>query len=727
MTMYNNYWLPFSGRIYAALSIKKQLVAETDRDRTNEDYDGNTYNMDRGSRTLVLAREREFHAELDRRGLRWQQDKRNELFVSTRDNRDLIAALRTIRGKRMHLFNKDAIVEDGAYHGGARRSRITIVDTQPRRTQPRDAAIPSITVRLSSDWLDQLRAGNPSMYARLVNIVQRHRPPVETMVRMQPEDVAEMRAGTPRGNQIARLPELGRASHWETRTMRDDVMTYGGGPAVISSITLAAMEDLGHYLANYSNAGCMYWGYKQGCSFVTSRCGAGQVDYSVTVSSPSECTGLSWWGQVRDGYLESKCVGGTTPCAAEGGYLAASDGTRQCTAQCASDAPRDDCSAAPSGAIASSSTEEELRDKLAELLGLDASDWKLYAIVGAAFLLLIAAVAILNSVLCPDSRRAQQRILVMANTLIAWLSLAGLGLLVYMVAAPAGWPFSYHAFEAFVERGWLLVGVGVAAFLLLLAFATIWGAVMRNTRLLLGVWCVYVLMLLLQAALTGVLVYWIIALKDVSRDSVDVALGSQRYENRFGGEVLAAVEGYLCGTYRACCMPEWLRQANASASAPTYDSGSGTYANAASQRTCLQAHEGVATELDVQVQDPSNPSFCKYVTGATHEFAPDAKVCPILDEIVDQFSRSECEATFCPLGVDGYQIFVRDMVEFTQDNAIKLAIGFGVLLALELMMMTNAWRLRRSILRSKEALVFVGANDLFTRGDPKGKYGVSST
>mmetsp|Transcript_17253 Transcript_17253/g.25956 ORF Transcript_17253/g.25956 Transcript_17253/m.25956 type:complete len:308 (+) Transcript_17253:454-1377(+) len=204
MTMYNNYWLPFSGRIYAALSIKKQLVAEADRDRTSEDYDGGVYNMDRGSRTLVLAREREFHAELDRRGLRWQQDKRNELFVSTRDNRDLIAALRTIRGQKMHLFTKDAIVEDGAYHGGARRSRITIVDTQPRRTQPRDAAIPSITVRLSSDWLDQLRAGNPSMYARLINIVQRHRPPVETTVRMQPEDVAEMRAGTPRGDQIAR-------------------------------------------------------------------------------------------------------------------------------------------------------------------------------------------------------------------------------------------------------------------------------------------------------------------------------------------------------------------------------------------------------------------------------------------------------------------------------------------------------------------------------------------
>ena len=40
------------------------------------------------------------------------------------------------------------------------------------------------------------------------------------------------------------LPDLGRNSHWETRIMRDDVMSYGQQSAV-SSITLAAMEDLG--------------------------------------------------------------------------------------------------------------------------------------------------------------------------------------------------------------------------------------------------------------------------------------------------------------------------------------------------------------------------------------------------------------------------------------------------------------------------------------------------
>eukprot|EP00966_Prymnesium_polylepis_P124583 2881424-Prymnesium_polylepis.1 len=65
------------------------------------------------------------------------------------------------------------------------------------------------------------------------------------------------------------LPEAGRASHWETRVLRDDVMSYGDRD-IVSSLTLAAMEDLGFYLANYSTAGCMSWGYQQGCEFVTS-------------------------------------------------------------------------------------------------------------------------------------------------------------------------------------------------------------------------------------------------------------------------------------------------------------------------------------------------------------------------------------------------------------------------------------------------------------------------
>ena len=56
--------------------------------------------------------------------------------------------------------------------------------------------------------------------------------------------------------------------------MRDDVMSYGKGTEAVSALTLAAMEDLGFYLANYSAAQCMSWGHFQGCGFVTSRCAA---------------------------------------------------------------------------------------------------------------------------------------------------------------------------------------------------------------------------------------------------------------------------------------------------------------------------------------------------------------------------------------------------------------------------------------------------------------------
>ena len=59
------------------------------------------------------------------------------------------------------------------------------------------------------------------------------------------------------------VPEVGRASHWETRIMRDDVMSYGKGVEAVSALTLAAMEDLGFYLANYSAAQCMSWGHFQ--------------------------------------------------------------------------------------------------------------------------------------------------------------------------------------------------------------------------------------------------------------------------------------------------------------------------------------------------------------------------------------------------------------------------------------------------------------------------------
>ena len=131
-------------------------------------------------------------------------------------------------------------------------------------------------------------------------------------------------------------PEVGRASHWETRIMRDDVMSYGGRAAV-SSVTLAAMEDLGFYRANYSAADCISWGRAAGCAFVTSRCGDEVADRSEVPASAAECGGDPRWAHEADAYLylEAKCHDGAAPCAglSSAGYSSVG-GARTCDAQC---------------------------------------------------------------------------------------------------------------------------------------------------------------------------------------------------------------------------------------------------------------------------------------------------------------------------------------------------------------------------------------------------------
>ena len=52
-------------------------------------------------------------------------------------------------------------------------------------------------------------------------------------------------------------PPLGVGAHWESRILGSEVMSYGtlSGEVFLSDLTLAFLEDTGHYIANYSNAG----------------------------------------------------------------------------------------------------------------------------------------------------------------------------------------------------------------------------------------------------------------------------------------------------------------------------------------------------------------------------------------------------------------------------------------------------------------------------------------
>lgn len=79
------------------------------------DFVGNTFNVNHGNFTLVRALEADMHAEMDRRGLRWDKDRKNELFVPKQSVQELISVMRTIPGEEMFLFDQETIKEDANY------------------------------------------------------------------------------------------------------------------------------------------------------------------------------------------------------------------------------------------------------------------------------------------------------------------------------------------------------------------------------------------------------------------------------------------------------------------------------------------------------------------------------------------------------------------------------------------------------------------------------------
>lgn len=66
--------------------------------------------------------------------------------------------------------------------------------------------------------------------------------------------------------------EGGRDSHQNSFVMLEDVESYGPDFNLNTPFTLAALEDTGHYLANYSKSDFPNWGAYQGCEFITTRC-----------------------------------------------------------------------------------------------------------------------------------------------------------------------------------------------------------------------------------------------------------------------------------------------------------------------------------------------------------------------------------------------------------------------------------------------------------------------
>lgn len=80
-------------------------------------------------------------------------------------------------------------------------------------------------------------------------------------------------------------------SHWEKRLLMNEIMTGSVDTrSVVSTMTLAILEDSGWYKANYSMADHLDWGRNQGTEFVTSPCNQWKGAYHCNNTQLSGCT-----------------------------------------------------------------------------------------------------------------------------------------------------------------------------------------------------------------------------------------------------------------------------------------------------------------------------------------------------------------------------------------------------------------------------------------------------
>jgi leishmanolysin len=81
-------------------------------------------------------------------------------------------------------------------------------------------------------------------------------------------------------------------SHWQRRNHKDDVMSPIVGTS-LSPVTLALLEDSGHYFVDYAKADAPQWGRVAGCAFVNDKCdsaAAGVGKYWCRTNDETGCT-----------------------------------------------------------------------------------------------------------------------------------------------------------------------------------------------------------------------------------------------------------------------------------------------------------------------------------------------------------------------------------------------------------------------------------------------------
>jgi hypothetical protein len=259
--------------------------------------------------------------------------------------------------------------------------------------------------------------------------------------------------------------------------------------------------------------------------------------------------------------------------------------------------------------------------------------------------------------------------------------------------------------RAFVGE-YVMAGFAGLGFVLgLSGFLSIVGIRMMSSRILLCVWLAWVILLLAQLIAVLLLSYWIYALDDLPNQSLKVLQGTAsggRYEGMLGSKALTEVEGFVCQTYRKCCRDPMLdlQLAEGSTPPPEEDAdesgsgapGSGVFVEVDYNRTCVQQHEGTASDVAISLEDPSREGFCPYVVGSQIRIAPPTGICNPLNHV---FPLATCQENFCLTGPEGYFDFVLNLVAFVRYYGVTVIGIVGFIVLVQSVLIINLWNMRQ--------------------------------
>lgn len=484
-------------------------------------------------------------------------------------------------------------------------------------------------------------------------------------------------------------PPSGRDSHHDTRIMRDDIMSYGDGSAV-SAITLASLEDTGHYVANYSNADCINWGHGRGCAFVTSRCEQRPSSQIVTgLAVTSQCARV-WSTEYTPHNAQAlrKCAQACT------GTSQIVNGKSTCDLECSTGAASSSsCKMQPSGDVPSAGQEGWVHDLMQKSLSLDTcfeqsltSDGCVQSLVTLSWLILVPLSACCwgiccKSFLCPSGNQAWSlKIFYVLTSLVVIGGLVATGMGIYAL-------YNNALFEAYLSTSTICGVIAVGMITACFATLSIYAVAKRKRCMMLVYLAGGSLFLAIFMGSVAVAAKYAEDIDSLSRSSLAQAGAAEDSEGAWGArngferDVYAHMESFTCRTYQSCCEPSDLFDIKAANGAP---------------RQCKSQHEGALEDAAFVLSDPSHASFCSMISGVDASLGSAVGVCHLLELAAGEgFKLAHCRQEYCSAGLEGYENFISVMVNIYRANMRTAGLTAACIVILMIVQLSNLFYIYR--------------------------------